>query len=73
VTFTGTRYPQRVVHDRSVTCVDGEVAVSDSNAIEVLRKLPPEVGVRASAGPPPSTWRRDHCHAEAPKMPTVCH
>ena len=51
--FTSTRYEQLVVHDLGVTFIDGEAEVSDKTAIEALRRLPAELGVRATGGRPP--------------------
>lgn len=52
--FTSTRYPQLLVHDLNVSFVDGEVEVTNKDTIDALRKLPPDLGVRATGGRPPT-------------------
>ncbi|WP_206794002.1 hypothetical protein [Amycolatopsis sp. MtRt-6] len=51
--FTSTKYPQLVVHDLGVTFVDGEAEVNNKAAVDALKALPPELGVRAAGGRPP--------------------
>ena len=50
--FTSSRYPQLVVHDLDVTFVDGEAEVTAKPAIDALKALPTEMGVRAAGGRP---------------------
>lgn len=50
--FTSTKYPQLVVHDLGVTFVDGEAEVSDKAAVDTLKGLPSELGVRSVGGRP---------------------
>jgi len=52
--FTSSRHLQLVVHDLSVTFVDGEPETTDKIIIEALRRLPTELGVRAAGGRPPN-------------------
>jgi len=51
--FTSTKYSALTVHDLGVTFVDGEAEVTDKATADALKKLPPEVGVRAAGGRPP--------------------
>ncbi|OXM63140.1 hypothetical protein [Amycolatopsis vastitatis] len=50
--FTSTKYPQLVIHDLGVTFVDGDAEVTDKAAVDALKALPPELGVRAVGGRP---------------------
>lgn len=50
--FISTKYPELVVHDVGVTFVDGEANVTVKSAIDALKALPPEMGVRAAGGRP---------------------
>jgi len=50
--FTSTKYPVLTVHDLGVTFIDGEAEVADKATADALKKLPPEVGVRAAGGRP---------------------
>jgi hypothetical protein len=52
VKFTSAKHRELVVHDLGVVFVDGEAEVTDKAAIEALRGLPTELGVRAVGGRP---------------------